>query len=116
MHMHENAFWEADIIKQQQKHYIPKLLILVPPWKLLLDYLTGVTFLSGGQSEDDASLNLNAINAYPGCKPWALTFSYGRALQASVLKAWQGKDENVPTAQKELVLRAKVSRHSDSCL
>ena len=41
----------------------------------------GVTFLSGGQSEEDASIHLNAINAYPGRKPWALTFSYGRALQ-----------------------------------
>ena len=67
----------------------------------------GVTFLSGGQSEDDASLNLNAINTCQGKKPWALTFSFGRALQASVLKAWQGKDENVKTAQDQLVSRAK---------
>ena len=43
----------------------------------------GVTFLSGGQSEEDASVHLNAINQYPGKKPWALTFSYGRALQVS---------------------------------
>jgi fructose-bisphosphate aldolase class I len=51
--------------------------------------LPGVTFLSGGQSEEDASLNLNAMNALQGIqKPWALTFSYGRALQQSVLKAW----------------------------
>jgi fructose-bisphosphate aldolase class I len=51
--------------------------------------LPGVTFLSGGQSEEDASLNLNAMNALQGiAKPWALTFSYGRALQQSVLKAW----------------------------
>jgi len=48
-----------------------------------------VCFLSGGQSEEDASLNLNAMNAMEGVqKPWALTFSYGRALQKSVLKAW----------------------------
>lgn len=46
----------------------------------------GIVFLSGGQSELDATANLNAINAVPGPKPWALTFSYGRALQASVLK------------------------------
>jgi fructose-bisphosphate aldolase class I len=64
--------------------------------------------LSGGQSEEDASINLSAINAYSGRKPWALTFSYGRALQASVLKAWQGKDENVKAAQAELLKRAKV--------
>jgi fructose-bisphosphate aldolase class I len=51
---------------------------------------------------------LNAINACQGKKPWALTFSFGRALQASVLKAWQGKDENVKTAQAQLVSRAKV--------
>lgn len=71
--------------------------------------VTGVTFLSGGQSEEDASLNLSAINAFKGRKPWALTFSYGRALQASVLKAWQGKDENVKAAQQELLNRAKAN-------
>jgi len=67
----------------------------------------GVVFLSGGQSEEDATLNLNAINQHPGKKPWALTFSYGRALQASVLDAWQGKDENVLKAQQALLQRAK---------
>ena len=51
--------------------------------------LPGVTFLSGGQSEEEASLNLNAMNQITEIpRPWALTFSYGRALQASVLKAW----------------------------
>jgi len=69
----------------------------------------GVTFLSGGQSEDDASINLNAINTCKGPKPWALTFSYGRALQASVLKAWVGKDENVKAAQAQLLARAKAN-------
>ncbi|XP_052243797.1 fructose-bisphosphate aldolase-like [Dreissena polymorpha] len=71
--------------------------------------VTGVTFLSGGQSEEDASINLSAINAFSGRKPWALTFSYGRALQASVLKAWQGKEENVKAAQNELIMRAKAN-------
>lgn len=71
--------------------------------------IAGITFLSGGQSEDDASINLNAINTFSGRKPWALTFSYGRALQASVLKAWQGKDENIKAAQAELEKRAKVN-------
>jgi fructose-bisphosphate aldolase class I len=61
--------------------------------------MTGVTFLSGGQSEEDATVHLNAINKVPLLKPWALTFSYGRALQASVLAAWQGKPENVKLAQ-----------------
>jgi len=51
--------------------------------------LPGVVFLSGGQSEEEASLNLNAMNKLQGIpRPWRLTFSYGRALQASVLKAW----------------------------
>ncbi|KAG8230871.1 hypothetical protein J437_LFUL011512 [Ladona fulva] len=69
----------------------------------------GITFLSGGQTEEEASVNLNAINQFPGKKPWALTFSYGRALQASVLKAWAGKTENVKTAQEELIKRAKAN-------
>lgn len=66
----------------------------------------GVTFLSGGQSEEEASINLNAINKCPLHKPWALTFSYGRALQASALKAWGGKKENMKNAQEEYVKRA----------
>jgi len=69
----------------------------------------GITFLSGGQSERDATENLNAINKVSLLKPWALTFSYGRALQASVLKAWQGKPENVADAQKTLLLRARLN-------
>jgi len=71
--------------------------------------VAGVTFLSGGQSEEDASVHLNAINAYPGRKPWGLTFSYGRALQASVLRAWGGKAENVKAGQEELLKRAKAN-------
>lgn len=64
--------------------------------------------MSGGQSEEEASINLNAINLQPQ-RPWALTFSYGRALQASVLRAWGGKKENVKAAQDELLKRARVS-------
>ncbi|TRZ06266.1 hypothetical protein HGM15179_020841 [Zosterops borbonicus] len=66
----------------------------------------GITFLSGGQSEEEASLNLNAINRCPLPRPWALTFSYGRALQASALKAWAGKKDNTKAAQEEFVKRA----------
>ena len=66
-------------------------------------------FLSGGQSEEEATVNLNAINLAEGKKPWALSFSFGRALQASVLKAWQGKKENLAAAQHEFAARAKVS-------
>ncbi|XP_072034517.1 LOW QUALITY PROTEIN: fructose-bisphosphate aldolase A-like [Amphiura filiformis] len=69
----------------------------------------GITFLSGGQSEEDASINLDAINKFEGKKPWALTFSYGRALQASVLKAWAGKKENIKAGQAELQKRAKAN-------
>lgn len=64
--------------------------------------------MSGGQSEEEASVNLDAINKYIGKKPWALTFSYGRALQASVLRAWAGKPENVAAGRQELLKRAKV--------
>ncbi|XP_022832148.1 fructose-bisphosphate aldolase isoform X3 [Spodoptera litura] len=69
----------------------------------------GVTFLSGGQSEEEASVNLNAINTVDMKRPWALTFSYGRALQASVLRAWAGKPENVLAGQQELIKRAKAN-------
>lgn len=53
-------------------------------------------------------MHLDAINKYPGRKPWALTFSYGRALQASVLKAWSGQPDKVKAGQEELLKRAKV--------
>lgn len=67
----------------------------------------GITFLSGGQSEEEASLNLNAMNALKGIKkPWTLSFSYGRALQHSTIKAWAGKPENIKAAQEVLIARA----------
>jgi fructose-bisphosphate aldolase class I len=69
----------------------------------------GITFLSGGMSEEDASLALNAINHAPGPKPWSLTFSYGRALQQSCLKAWKGEDANVAAAQLALLTRAQAN-------
>jgi len=57
--------------------------------RTIVPALPAVTFLSGGQSEEDASLNLNAMNQITDiARPWSLTFSYGRALQTSVLKAW----------------------------
>ena len=69
----------------------------------------GITFLSGGMSEEEASLALNYINQAPGPRPWALTFSYGRALQQSVLKAWKGQDANIPAAKAALMERAKAN-------
>jgi len=69
-----------------------------------------INFLSGGLSEEGASINLNAINiANKGKGPWAISFSYGRALQASCLKVWQGKRENVSAAQATLLERAKAN-------
>lgn len=81
---------------------VTALLRTVPP------AVPGITFLSGGQSEEEASVNLDAINKFPVKKPWALTFSYGRALQASVLRAWAGKNDQVSAGQNELIKRAKV--------
>ncbi|XP_069802466.1 fructose-bisphosphate aldolase C isoform X2 [Dendropsophus ebraccatus] len=69
----------------------------------------GVTFLSGGQSEEEATINLNAINNCPLARPWALTFSYGRALQASALNAWRGKKENESAATEEFLKRAEAN-------
>jgi fructose-bisphosphate aldolase class I len=68
----------------------------------------GIVFLSGGQSDEDATANLNAINAM-GPHPWQLSFSYGRALQAPALKAWGGKEENVEAAQRAYYHRAKMN-------
>ena len=82
---------------------VTALLRTVPP------AVPGITFLSGGQSEEEASVNLDAINKFPANKPWALTFSYGRALQASVLRAWGGKKEQIAAGQEELIKRAKVT-------
>ena len=67
----------------------------------------GITFLSGGQSEAEATAHLDAINKVGGPKPWKLTFSYGRALQQSVLKAWQGQDGNKQSAQHALLKLAQ---------
>jgi fructose-bisphosphate aldolase, class I len=68
----------------------------------------GIVFLSGGQSDEDATANLNAMNAM-GPHPWQLSFSYGRALQAAALKAWGGKQENVEAAQRAYYHRAKMN-------
>lgn len=68
----------------------------------------GIVFLSGGQSESEASENLCAINQFTGAaKPWRLSFSFGRALQASCLKAWAGKD--VLAGQEEFLRRAEIN-------
>jgi len=69
--------------------------------------MPGVVFLSGGMSETEASIALNEINKINTYKPWRLTFSYGRALQSSVLSTWKGKTENVKSAQEVLLKLAQ---------
>src|SRR5205823_917661 len=68
----------------------------------------GIVFLSGGQSDEDATAHLNAMNVR-GPHPWELSFSYGRALQAPALRAWGGAPENVEDAQKAFYRRAKFN-------
>src|SRR3954468_9387393 len=68
----------------------------------------GIVFLSGGQSDEDATAHLNAMNAR-GPHPWELSFSYGRALQAPALKAWGGDEAKVEEAQKAFYRRAKFN-------
>ena len=66
-----------------------------------------INFLSGGQSPEEATINLNAVNQIGG--PWKLSISYGRALQQPVLVAWQGKPENVVAAEIALLKRARLN-------
>jgi fructose-bisphosphate aldolase class I len=70
----------------------------------------GIAFLSGGQSNENATAHLNAMNQILGSNsPWNLTYSYGRALQSPALDAWCGKEENVSTAQDAFYKRAKLN-------
>lgn len=96
----DNPDWKTEEIAYMTVRTLART---VPP------AMVGVMFLSGGQSEEDASLNLNAMNALEYKKPWKLSFSYGRALQASVLKVWAGKPENKGAAQETLMARAKAN-------
>jgi fructose-bisphosphate aldolase class I len=68
----------------------------------------GIAFLSGGQSDEEATAHLDAMNKIGGL-PWALTFSYGRALQAAPQKAWSGKAENIAAGQRAFAHRAKMN-------
>ena len=71
--------------------------------------MPGINFLSGGQSETTATANLHALNAMAEKQPWVLSFSYGRALQASVLQAWRGEAANQSIAQQTLFKRARLN-------
>ena len=73
--------------------------------------VAGIAFLSGGQSDLEATVNLNEINVVAAERraPWPLTFSYGRALQHAALTTWMGNDANVAAAQAALAHRAHMN-------
>jgi len=85
------------------KYTVQTLQRTVPP------AVPGIMFLSGGQAEAEATANLNAINLHPGKKPWVLSFSFGRALQSTVLKTWKGEKGNVDAAREVYLHRAKYN-------
>ena len=68
----------------------------------------GIVFLSGGQAEDEATTNLNAINKLPN-RPWSISFSFARALQTSATLIWHGKEENQKAAREEMLKIAKAN-------
>jgi len=76
--------------------------------------MPGVTFLSGGLSEEDSSIYLNEINKVDRVGPWKLTFSFSRAMQSSCLKKWNGKEENKEAAQKQLLARAQANSEAST--
>ncbi|KNA03849.1 hypothetical protein SOVF_205230 [Spinacia oleracea] len=90
----------AEVIAE---HTVTALRRTVPP------AVPGIVFLSGGQSEEEATLNLNAMNKLDVLKPWTLSFSFGRALQKSTLQIWGGKKENVSKAQEVFLARCKAN-------
>jgi fructose-bisphosphate aldolase class I len=69
----------------------------------------GIVFLSGGQSAEEATAHLNAMNTGDAHHPWQLSFSYGRALQAPVLAAWKGQEKNVTAAQRTFFKRCQLN-------
>ena len=71
--------------------------------------VAGIAFLSGGQDDDEATTNLNAINLRKAELPWPVTFSYGRGLQATPMSVWAGKPANVAKAQQAFLKRAKMT-------
>ncbi|PIO76641.1 fructose-bisphosphate aldolase class-I [Teladorsagia circumcincta] len=89
---------------------VTAMLRVVPP------AVPGIMFLSGGQSEEEATLNLNAMNQMEGRKPWALSFSFGRALQASCMAKWRGEDKNTKEAQASALLLQRAQANSMAVL
>lgn len=96
---------QQDTVEQVADATVECLLRVVPA------AVPGVAFLSGGQSADLASERLNAMNVrFKARDPWALTFSFARAIQQSALELWQGKASTVSAAQKALLYRAECNR------
>jgi len=80
-------------------------------WRTVPAAVPGIAFLSGGQSAELASARLNTMNhRFKTQLPWALAFSFARAIQQPALEIWQGKEANVPAAQRALLHRAKCNR------
>jgi len=104
---HESAEYATTAPQEIARATVVTLQRTVPP------ALPGIMFLSGGQGEEEASRNLNAINQYPGKKPWSLSFSFGRALQSSAIKAWGGKVENVAASQAAFLERARANSEAN---
>ncbi|EFC37297.1 predicted protein [Naegleria gruberi] len=96
-----NSPTKAEDDKKIAEYTIDALTSTVPP------AVRGIMFLSGGQSEQQAVETLNAINKVNAPKPWAISYSYGRALQDSTIRTWAGKKENVEAAQKAYLEQAK---------
>ncbi|KAK8474042.1 hypothetical protein V6N12_056675 [Hibiscus sabdariffa] len=89
-------------IPQQVADYTLKLL-----HRRILPAVPGIMFLSGGQSEVEATLNLNTMNQSPN--PWHVSFSYARAIRNTCFKTWGGRPEKVKAAQDALLVRAKAN-------
>ncbi|KAI3423022.1 hypothetical protein D9Q98_001374 [Chlorella vulgaris] len=85
------------------KYTVRTMMRTIPP------SVPGIHFLSGGMSEEESTLNLQALQDACPNSPWSLTFSYGRALQSATLKTWQGKEENWGKAQAILTALAKAN-------
>ena len=80
-------------------------------WRTVPAAVPGIAFLSGGQSAELASARLNTMNLrFKSKLPWALAFSFARAIQQPALETWQGKEANVPAAQQALLHRARCNR------
>ena len=91
-----------DSVEQVAERTLAVLKAHVPP------AVPGIAFLSGGQSDEEATAHLDAINRM-GPLPWPVTFSYGRALQHAPQVAWAGKPQNIPTAQRAFAHRARMN-------